>query len=179
MSSTNLLYRNQQTYALPRSGGIYILHLHLIQPRVLRIGKLGEYYFQPGEYLYVGSAQGPGGLKARLGRHLHGYGRCHWHIDWLRLATSVSGYFYLETRERIECKWSQFLMQAPKARIPVPGFGASDCRSKGNSCAAHLVRLDQSIDVNKIRGGLPKDKESQVVYRKNTSQFRPDRGDIE
>lgn len=143
--------------------------MDLIRPQTLRIGKLGEYYFQPGEYLYVGSAQGPGGLKARLDRHLIGPGRCHWHIDWLRPATSVSGYFYLETRERMECKWSQFLMQAPKASIPVPGFGASDCRSKGNSCAAHLVRLQTGVVVNMIRDCLPKDQGSQVVYRKFTA----------
>jgi len=161
------------------SAGVYILHLKIKNFQNLRVGKLGKYCFQPGEYLYVGSAQGPGGLKARLGRHLLGYGRRHWHIDWLRPASSISGYFYLETLEHIECAWSQFLIQELEASIPAPGFGASDCRSKGNSCAAHLVRLDQCIDVNKIRDGLPKVQESQVVYRKFTAQFQPDRGDIE
>ncbi len=141
----------QTSLAIPKSPGVYLLQMDLIRPQTLRIGKLGEYYFQPGEYLYVGSAQGPGGLKARLDRHLIGPGRCHWHIDWLRPATSVSGYFYLETRGRIECRWSQFLMQAPKASIPVPGFGASDCRSKGNSCAAHLV-TDRSRRENRRTG---------------------------
>jgi len=169
----------QKSLAIPKSPGVYLLQMVLFRPQTLRVGALGEYYFQPGEYLYVGSAQGPGGLKARLGRHLLGYGTCHWHVDWLRPATSVSGYFYLETRKYIECAWSQFLMQVPKASIPVPGFGASDCSSKGNSCAAHLVSLQPGIDLNMIRDGLPKPQESQVVYRKFTAQFQHYPGDIE
>ena len=161
----------QELFEIPESPGVYILHLSLRNPNTLRVGKLGEFRFKPGEYLYVGSAQGPGGLKARLGRHLLGNGRRHWHIDWLRPVIFVKGYFYLETIEPSECAWSQFLIQDLEASIPAPGFGASDCRSKGNSCMAHLVRLDQSIDVNEIRSALSKNKESQIEYRKVASQF--------
>jgi len=169
----------RELLVIPKSPGVYLLHLGLPLQQILRVGKLGEYCYQPGEYLYVGSALGPGGLKARLGRHLLGNGRRHWHIDWLRPFTSVNGYFYLETTEHLECAWSQFLIQNLEASIPAPGFGASDCRSKGNYCTAHLVRLDRCKDVNKIRDGLPKVQESQVVYRKFTAQFQPDPGDIE
>lgn len=165
----NICSIEQKSLAIPKSPGVYLLQMELMRQENLRIGKLGEYCFQPGEYLYVGSAQGPGGLKARLDRHLFGYGSFHWHIDWLRPATLVNGFFYLETTEHLECAWSQFLIQELESSIPAPGFGASDCRSKGNSCTAHLVRLDKNIFVNKIRSGLPKDKESQVVYRKITS----------
>lgn len=161
----------RELLGIPKSPGVYLLHLGLTLQLILRVGKLGEYCYQPGEYLYVGSALGPGGLKARLGRHLLGNGRRHWHIDWLRPFTSVNGYFYLETTEHLECAWSQFLIQNLEASIPAPGFGASDCRSKGNYCTAHLFRLEQSLDVNKIRSSLPKNNESKVEYRKITSQF--------
>ena len=56
---------------LPLSSGTYALLLVLHQSVQLRIGALGEYYFSAGWYVYVGSALlGPGGLAARVGRHI-------------------------------------------------------------------------------------------------------------
>lgn len=164
--------------AIPNSQGVYILHLELARSRSLTIGRLGSFSFQPGEYLYVGSALGPGGLKSRLGRHLHGSERRHWHIDWLRPFTLVRGYFYLATSEHLECTWNQVLMHQPGACTPVPGFGASDCRNEPTPCAAHLVWFDMGIDKYKIRGNLPGDQGSTVVNQELTSYNQPDFGDI-
>jgi Uri superfamily endonuclease len=36
-----------------------------------------------GRYLYCGSAKGPGGLKARLSRHMRRGKSVRWHIDRL------------------------------------------------------------------------------------------------
>ena len=164
---------------IPISPGVYILHLVLPRPRYLQVGKLGSYDFLPGDYLYVGSASGHGGLRARLGRHLHGSDRRHWHIDWLRMVATPKGYFYLESREQIECEWNQALAHQAGARIPVPGFGASDCSRKPTICAAHLHRFELGFDEDLIRENLLGGKESQIVYRKFTPNFQPDFSDIE
>lgn len=124
--------------------GTYALHLHLAQSTFLSVMKLGEYYFPAGEYIYSGSAFGPGGLKARLGRHLSGDGKHHWHIDSLRVHAQVCSYHFVEQavseiqheKVPLECLWSQALANANQALIPAPEFGASDCRA---GCQAHLV----------------------------------------
>ena len=92
-----------------------------------------------GDYVYVGSACGPGGLRARLGRHLSGAGRPHWHIDALRGHARIVGAYYCVSALRLECRWVQALLALPGVTAPAPGFGASDCRS---GCLAHLVLCD-------------------------------------
>jgi hypothetical protein len=78
--------------SIPEQPGVYALHLKLVHTNHFRVGKLGEFIFPPGDYVYIGSAMGPGGLQARLNRHLSGDGRPHWHIDWIRAVTEVIGY---------------------------------------------------------------------------------------
>jgi len=64
--------------------GTYALILHLSKKlERIEIGKLGRFAFDAGFYVYVGSAFGPGGLKARLQRHLRTDKPLHWHIDLL------------------------------------------------------------------------------------------------
>ena len=168
-----------QSLEIPRSPGVYILHLELSSPRMVRIGKFGDHHLPPGEYLYVGSALGSGGLKARLGHHLRGSKRHHWHIDWLRRVARVRGFFYTAMKEHCECSWSQFLMQLPGSCIPVPGFGASDCSHKPTRCPAHLLRFEMGVNVKSIQDNLPVNGESQVEYQKLTYHFQPDFSDIE
>jgi Uri superfamily endonuclease len=145
---------------IPKATGAYVVCLRLDEPRRLTVGRLGEFTFPSGVYLYSGSALGPGGLRARLGRHLHGEGRAHWHIDTLRAAAPVIAYLYLADPilpvnphdDPLECRWSQALATMPGAGIPVPGFGASDCRA---SCRSHLVRfplLNPNLDLPASRG---------------------------
>jgi len=138
---------------IPSDPGSYLLWLHLVQSQNLTVGKLGKFAFPSGDYVYLGSASGPGGLRARLGRHIRGNGKLRWHIDYLRAVAQVHGVgFEIRTRRGTtccapaECDWSQKLAALPKSRIVVPGFGASDCRS---GCSAHLVYF-QSLDVDQI-----------------------------
>ena len=123
---------------LPRLPGSYALHLLLPQAARLRVGRLGWCDFAAGHYVYAGSALGPGGLRARLGRHLRGGSRLHWHIDTLRAVCQVSGYYFEPGSQPLECTWSRRIAGLGCVSVPVPGFGASDCRS---GCAAHLVYL--------------------------------------
>lgn len=129
---------------LPRQPGGYVLELYLAQTAVLQIGRLGKFTFPAGVYLYFGSAWGPGGLHARLGRHLLPASShpIHWHIDYLRAVAEVRALGYLvgshdaKSASRLECQWSQAIARLPESTVPVPGFGASDCRS---CCPAHLL----------------------------------------
>ena len=151
---------------LPTSPGVYIIHLELLHHRAICIGKLGETQFFPGDYLYVGSARGSGGLRSRMGRHLEGSEKRHWHIDWLRPSVEVRGYYYQETNKNLECDWSQVILNLPGCSVPLQGFGASDCRDKKSACAAHLMFFSEGINVNLIRRSLPGGNDSKVVYRK-------------
>jgi len=85
-------------------------------------------------YTYVGSAFGPGGLAARVGRHLKTKKRRHWHIDYLRRICRVSAVWYAVDSVHREHDWARILMGTHGSQVPVPGFGASDCH-----CYSHLV----------------------------------------
>ena len=121
---------------LPAQVGSYALFLELPTPQQAVVGRLGTFRLPAGLYIYLGSARGAGGIAARLNRHLRCAGRPHWHVEHLRHLTHPRGICYQESAESLECAWSQALAALPQARIPVPGFGASDCRS---GCPAHLV----------------------------------------
>jgi len=136
---------------LPADKGCYALHLRLTQPRTLRIGQLGRFTFPSSEYIYVGSAFGSGGLRSRVGRHLRGDGRWHWHIDYLRSAADVHGCFYTVTDRPLECEWSQALAALPNATIPVPHFGSSDCRSR---CRSHLIAFSTDFRLAIVQRAL-------------------------
>ncbi len=51
---------------VPQNPGNYALLLSCNQNRPVQIGRLGTLQLQPGTYVYVGSAFGPGGLCSRL-----------------------------------------------------------------------------------------------------------------
>jgi Uri superfamily endonuclease len=132
--------------------GVYALEFALDRAHAVRIGRLGQAWFPAGEYVYVGSACGPGGLRARLGRHLRrGAGKkFHWHIDYLLPFAQPRLFCYgvvspglLAGCRRLECNWSQFLLDLPGASAAMKGFGASDCRS---GCPAHLVAFAGRAD---------------------------------
>lgn len=71
--------------ALPRKQGVYALFVRVIDPTMVEVGGL-ELLLSPGVYVYVGSAGGSGGLRARVGRHFRRYKKVHWHIDKLTTA---------------------------------------------------------------------------------------------
>jgi Uri superfamily endonuclease len=136
---------------LPGRGGSYALYLYLNKTRRIRIGKLGGSNFQKGDYVYVGSAFGPGGLAARIGRHLRRQKRLHWHIDKLLEHAQVRGIIYTTAPDSVEHEWSQRLSRMPSATVPMKGFGASDCRER---CGSHLIRLDSGISVARMQRHL-------------------------
>lgn len=132
---------------LPALPGSYLLVLRLSKQRPIRVGALGVVTFPPGLYVYSGSAMGPGGLRARLGRHWRGGSRRRWHVDYLREQAPVAAAAFVTGRERAECRWAALLAGLGGAMV-CAGFGASDCR-----CPAHLVHL-QDDDVHALREAL-------------------------
>ena len=118
--------------------GTYALILRAASRQNVQVGRLGRLAMQPGFYVYVGSALGPGGLKARVGHHLRPVKRPHWHIDYLRRETECVAVWYAYGTVRQECAWADAFSSLRGSTIPLPGFGSSDCR-----CSAHLYFFDR------------------------------------
>jgi Uri superfamily endonuclease len=134
-----------------REPGSYLLLLALAEPVCLEIGRLGRRTFRPGRYVYLGSALGPGGVAARLNRHLRANKRTHWHIDYLTPAAPIVGTGTVYGPDRCECTWAHALRKLDGATAPVNGFGSSDCRS---GCIAHLWRLPDGLPLSWIEDEL-------------------------
>ncbi|HSD40720.1 MAG TPA: GIY-YIG nuclease family protein [Burkholderiales bacterium] len=118
---------------LESAPGTYALILGNARPARLAVGRLGSIHLRSGVYVYVGSALGPGGLQARVGRHLDHTRAAHWNIDYLKRAADIVEVWYVLDSVRREHVWAEALGGLAGASIPMPGFGASDCR-----CTAHL-----------------------------------------
>ena len=123
---------------MPAVSGTYALLLYLPRKTRLQIGKFGAFDFPRGHYVYVGSAHGAGGLRARVARHWRDAKPLHWHIDYLRAAAKPICVWYSTAIRAQECVWANRLNGAG-AKIVVPRFGASDC-----TCATHLYFVNAS-----------------------------------
>ncbi|MCJ8501095.1 GIY-YIG nuclease family protein [Desulfatitalea alkaliphila] len=122
--------------SLPDAKGSYLLILFLPGSRTIQVGRLGPMVFDRGWYVYAGSAFGPGGLAARLGRHLQPLVKAHWHIDHLRTAAKVVAAWMAIGPPVREHDWAAALTEGPEAGTAVRGFGCSDCR-----CLSHLIHF--------------------------------------
>lgn len=151
-------YERHPGYYFPRLPGTYVLVCRLESQREIVIGRLGSFVFEAGLYFYVGSALGPGGLAARLRRHLNRDRRFrHWHIDYLTEQSTIEQVWYCQSEHRYEHEWARLLFQFENLHIPVSRFGASDCR-----CPAHLFFFDgqqlpvlNEIQSRWLRAGSP------------------------
>ncbi len=120
---------------LPDLPGAYALKIDIDKPARLPSHRFTG-FLAPGHYCYVGSAHGPGGIRARCARHLRQDKRKHWHVDWL---TGVAvGLAASPHSGETECGLLTRLLATGRVSIPVLGFGSSDCRS----CPSHLVRVE-------------------------------------
>jgi Uri superfamily endonuclease len=115
--------------SLPSDPGTYALILFAEHPKRCQLGRFGEQTLEHGWYLYVGSAQGSGGLRARLGHHLTPSPRPHWHIDYLKAALPIVELWFC-AGPRLESDWAAALAAHPWSRVPIPGFGATDARGE-------------------------------------------------
>lgn len=128
------------------TGGTYVLVLRLDEDATIGVGKLGEFVFSAGYYLYVGSARGSGGLSARIERHKRADKKVHWHIDHLLPPASIVEVWWIESPRRLECKVAEAIRAFPDVSVPAPGFGSSDC-----GCSAHLFYSSHVPDFQAVR----------------------------
>ena len=118
--------------------GTYCLCISLGRALELEVGALGMIGFDPGLYVYVGSALN--GLETRVRRHIRtsrgDYRATHWHVDYLlrEPEVEIGGVYVLLSDLREECRIAGEIL---KLGTSVKGFGCSDCR-----CESHLFRVD-------------------------------------
>ena len=114
---------------------LYTIYLRLDCDETIRIGKLGEYFFQKGTYIYVGSAKR--NIVKRIQRHKEIEKKLHWHFDYLRpfgIITKIITY-----DERLgECALAEKIRKIEYGTLPIKGFGSSDCK-----CYSHLIYLKE------------------------------------
>ena len=121
--------------SLPAVPGAYLLAIRLAAACRPDIASLRARDLAPGWYLYAGSARGPGGIRARVGRHLRRAGRRHWHVD--RLTAAAAELRVLPVPGGRECALVAALLARPGVETALTGFGSSDCRR----CAGHLLAV--------------------------------------
>jgi Uri superfamily endonuclease len=113
----------------------YQLLIHVEEPLDLQVGRLGNFPFPAGYYIYTGSAKK--NLRSRVQRHLSREKKLRWHIDYLLVSNGVS-VVDVKLGNQEECS----LNQGTGGRITAPGFGSSDCRQH---CGSHLKYLGKTI----------------------------------
>ena len=123
-----------------RDRGAYVINLEVQHAVRLHAGALGHVLLPAGRYAYIGSARG--GIAARIARHKRlaerKAGKLHWHVDHVLAHPEVAWIGGKALPEKSECAVSQRIASLKGVTVPVPRFGASDCRS---GCAAHFYRL--------------------------------------
>lgn len=138
----------------PAEPGDYVLVWWLAEtwPDV-PVGRLGTFDLAPGTWVYVGSARGPGGLRARIARHERADKPRHWHIDHLTATLPRPRVIVLPEATgaplRLECRIVQRLLDVRGFAAPIAGFGSGDCDA---GCPSHLLRHRRRIDLGTLRG---------------------------
>lgn len=119
--------------------------MRLDRQQRIQVGQLGRFHFNTGTYVYVGSAWGPGGLAARIGRHLRSLKKCRWHIDYLRRHARIKEIWVGCYRPNVEHLWAGIFADLTGGAVPAENFGSSDCR-----CSAHLFYLPDTLSVQRF-----------------------------
>lgn len=112
-----------------RDRGCYMILMRLRRKTPLEVGKLGRIHFNPGYYIYVGSAKR--NLSKRIERHRRLRKNKFWHIDYFRAVAEILTMLPIRSSKDLECELAGAL--SAYADRQIPGFGASDC-----TCPSHL-----------------------------------------
>ncbi len=114
--------------------GTYCLIIENKKECDLAVGKKGNFHFEKGFYVYVGSALNS--LPGRIKRHLSSSKKLFWHVDYLLAAphTRVIEVVFVSNPHKVECAIAGDISLKSKE---IPGFGSSDCR-----CNSHLFYFE-------------------------------------
>ncbi|HIG40053.1 MAG: GIY-YIG nuclease family protein, partial [bacterium] len=126
------------------NSGTYVLILGCDRRKRVQVGRWDTVQLERGFYIYVGSAFGPGGVKARVSRHCRKNKKHHWHIDYIREFLLPLGAWYLHGSEYLEHSWADSLASLD-GYCSIPGFGCSDCK-----CDSHLFHSINKPDVKEF-----------------------------
>jgi Uri superfamily endonuclease len=131
--------------------GIYTLIILVNTKSRLKVGKLGYFNFKKGYYAYTGSALGDGAvsLKRRVVRHFKKEKPKNWHIDFLLANKNVKviAVVAAESSANKECQINNLIKNIQGAKVPIVGFGASDCIQ---NCKSHLIYFGEENVKEKI-----------------------------
>ena len=133
----------------PKEKGIYILSLQLIESKLITVGKLGSFNFDSGNYYYIGSAVGSGGIAGRIKHHFEITENPHWHIDYLRYHSRFKSVYF-----KISSKEDEHLAASILSEIMIPPikyFGSSDC-----NCCSHLFYSKSNINLKRFLSDFSK-----------------------
>ena len=130
---------------LPKLAGAYVLLIELSADLTLQNKRFAGIVLPKGTYLYCGSANGPGGIAARVKRHCTQNKKPHWHIDELTSHGAGRVVSVLVVPDGNECHLRASL-QTDDSSLPVAGFGSSDCKV----CQSHLISLSTNDVLRRI-----------------------------
>ncbi|QCG96523.1 GIY-YIG nuclease family protein [Azospirillum sp. TSA2s] len=171
---TSRFHRTAET--VPPIAGAYVLLVRLAEAVDVALPGRAKAILPPGRYLYCGSARGPGGLCARVGRHMRRDKTFRWHIDRLTAAGTVTGCWAFPAGD--ECALITRIAALP---IPVPGFGSSDC----TICRSHLLIWPDGValpfdvaDVSLAAAGPDVVRVLSVTAMTNNLDFTPAERDL-
>ncbi len=122
--------------------GAYVLVIKLAHDVPVSLPKRSPTMIGAGTYYYVGSANGPGGMAARLKRHMKQDKKVHWHVD--QLTTKAASVAALAVAGGNECQLGALLTESGRYRPAIKGFGSSDC----SICDSHLLMRTTSETKN-------------------------------
>lgn len=112
---------------------LYSIYLVLENDQIIKVGKLGEFFFKRGTYIYIGSAKR--NIRQRIERHKKINKKYHWHFDYLRPNGVITKIITYDNRLG-ECELAEKIRKNNDGILPVKGFGSSDC-----NCDSHLIYL--------------------------------------
>lgn len=118
---------------MPNFKGAYVLALRLDKAIHIEFPGVTCDQLMPGWYVYVGSARGSGGIRARVERHFRYDKKAHWHID--RLTVRAVEIAALAVADGHECELVGKLLNSLKFEATAAGFGSTDCRL----CESHRL----------------------------------------
>ncbi len=130
-----------KTKDFPSLGGAYLLLIDLKKPLTLPQKKFCQKPLEPGFYLYAGSAYGPGGIKARVSRHIKKRKAKRWHIDYITTQATVTEALVIPQAN--ECAFISQLLENPQIFVPLKGMGSSDCKS----CPSHFLQAPPTFSL--------------------------------
>ncbi len=128
-------------HAAPSAPGAYLLQIDLSEPIFVRIARKSCTELSAGRYFYCGSANGPGGLRSRLARHMRHGKTLHWHIDQLTVRGTVTGAWIV--RNGRECDLVAILA---RCRCQFQGLPAIVCAAGATCCTGRSEYQPASSD---------------------------------